>query len=45
MLNHLAMNVFANKFVAEWLEAPGIRIALLGKEAVSSLFTLKVSLA
>ncbi|MDB6110515.1 MAG: hypothetical protein JWR69_2265, partial [Pedosphaera sp.] len=35
------MNIFANRFVAEWLEGLG-RISLLAKEAVNSLLTLKV---
>src|SRR5437868_12658132 len=36
------MNAFANKLVLEWLEGLG-RIALLAKEAITSLCTLKVS--
>jgi phospholipid/cholesterol/gamma-HCH transport system permease protein len=36
------MNIFANRFVAEWLEGLG-RLSLLAKEAINSLFTLKVS--
>lgn len=36
------MKVFAESLVAEWLEGLG-RITLLAKEAVSSLFTLKVA--
>src|ERR1700674_1626585 len=36
------MIIFANKFVAEWLEGLG-RIALLSKEAIKSLFTLRVT--
>ncbi len=35
------MNFFAGRFVTEWLEGLG-RITLLAKEAVNSLFTLKV---
>jgi len=36
------MNFFANKFVAEWLEGLG-GLAILAKEALNSLFTLKVT--
>ncbi len=36
------MNIFANKFVAEWMEGLG-RITLLVKEAIQSLLTLKVT--
>jgi phospholipid/cholesterol/gamma-HCH transport system permease protein len=36
------MNFFANKFVAEWLDGLG-GLALLAKESISSLFTLKVT--
>ncbi|MDB6016785.1 MAG: hypothetical protein JWR19_1274 [Pedosphaera sp.] len=36
------MNFFANRIVAEWLEGLG-RLALLSKEAISSLFTFKAS--
>src|SRR3954471_20920763 len=36
------MNIFANKFVAEWLQGLG-RIALLTWEAFTSLFTFKGS--
>ena len=36
------MNLFANKWVAGWLDGLG-RFTLLGKEAVTSLFTLRVS--
>ena len=36
------MNIFANRFVAEWLTGLG-RIALLAKESVQSLFMLRVS--
>ena len=36
------IKIFANKFVAEWVEGLG-RIALLAKEALFSLFTLKVT--
>jgi len=36
------MNFFANKFVAEWLEGLG-GLAILAKESLNSLFTLKVT--
>lgn len=36
------MIVFANKFVAAWLEGLG-RITLLSKEAIKSIFTLRVT--
>jgi phospholipid/cholesterol/gamma-HCH transport system permease protein len=36
------MNFFANRFVAEWLEGLG-GLALLAKESLNSLFTLKVA--
>jgi len=36
------MNFFANRFVAEWLEGLG-GLALLAKESLNSLFTLKVT--
>ncbi|MDB6064470.1 MAG: hypothetical protein JWR26_678 [Pedosphaera sp.] len=36
------MIIFANKFVAEWLEGLG-RIALLARDAIKSLFTLRVA--
>src|SRR5713226_7587625 len=36
------MNIFANRFVAEWLEGLG-RLSLLANEAINTLFTLKVS--
>src|SRR5882757_9392519 len=36
------MNLFANKFVEEWLDGLG-GLALLAKESLNSLFTLKVA--
>src|SRR5882757_11506429 len=36
------MNLFANKFVEEWLDGLG-GLALLAKESLNSLFTLKVT--
>src|SRR5690349_14457504 len=36
------MNILANRFVAAWLEGLG-RITLLSKEAIKSIFTLRVT--
>ena len=36
------MNLWGNKWIAEWLEGLG-RITLLAKESVTALFTLKVA--